>query len=173
MTENKTDKTYITVGKIGATYGVHGWLRIRAFTEFGVDILKYSSWYLSNNNAKDQTLVHVEDGRIHGKGIVAKLKGFDSPEKARVLTGKLIIIKRSELPQLKDKEYYWSDLEGLTVINKNGEIIGKVMYLIATGSNDVLIVKGEKETAIPYLPGQVILDVDLENREIHVDWEII
>lgn len=170
---DKAGKTYITIGKVGATYGVHGWLKIRAFTEIGADILNYPSWYLSNHNANDHTVVHVEDGRIHGNGIIVKLKGYDSPEKARTLTGKSIVIERSELPQLKEKEYYWSDLEGLNVINKNGDMIGKVMYLIATGSNDVLIVKGEKEIAIPYLPGRVILEVDLENKEIHVDWEIV
>jgi 16S rRNA processing protein RimM len=163
---------YITVGKVGSTYGVQGWLKIHTYTEFGASILDYKPWYL-NSGENQWDVLEVEDGRIHGKGIIAKLKGFNTPEEARLLTGKTIAITRAQLPKLKKEEYYWSDLEGLTVINSNGNILGKVIYLIATGSNDVLVVKGEKEHAIPYLPGDVVISIDLNKREIHVDWEFI
>ena len=76
------------------------------------------------------------------------------------------------LPWRKD-EFYWSDLVGLTVINAKGEKLGKVAYLIETGSNDVISCKRHKEHAIPYLPGRVILNVDLDKQEILVDWEPI
>ncbi len=84
-------------------------------------------------------------------------------------------ILRSQLPTLKEDEYYWSDLIGLTVINKEGVELGIVNYLIETGSNDVLVIKSSdgKEHAIPYLPKRVILNIDLEKRLIEVDWELI
>lgn len=168
---DKADTVYITVGKIGSTYGVHGWLKIHSYTEFGASILDYSPWYLSQD--QEWQAVTLEGGRLHSNVVLAKFTGINSPEEARLLTGKMIAITRSQLPALKKDEYYWSDLEGLTVINKNGDILGKVSYLIATGSNDVLVIKGNKEQAIPYLPGSVILSVDLEKKEIHVDWELI
>lgn len=161
---------YIIIGKIGSTYGVQGWLKILSYTEFGANILEYSPWYLSNDRDGWEPIT-VEEGRMHGKGVIAKLAGIETPEEGRLYNGKLIAIKRNQLPQLKQEEYYWSDLEGLTVINQRGEILGTVSYLIETGSNDVLVVKGEKEHAIPFLQGDVILKIDLEKREIHVNWE--
>jgi 16S rRNA processing protein RimM len=166
------DTIYITVGKICSPYGVQGWLKIQPYTELGASILEYSPWYLSKPNNLWE-LISIEAARIHGKGVVAKLAGINSPETARLLTGQTIAVRREQLPKLKPNEYYWSDLIGLTVINKNGEILGKIKSLMATGANDVLVVKGTKEHAIPYLPGQVILDVNLETQEMHVDWELI
>ena len=111
--------------------------------------------------------------REHGKGIVVKFANYDTPEQSRLLTGKNIAITRSQLPPLKKGEYYWSDLKGLTVINQKGVELGKVTYIIATGSNDVLVVKGDKEIAIPYLLDEVIKSIDLELGQILVDWEDI
>ena len=168
----KADAAYIVIGKIGATYGIRGWLKIHSYTEFGANILEYKPWYLSRLQ-NEWYAVDVEDGKMHGKGVIAKFAGVNSPEEARLLIGKEIAIHRSQLPTLQKNEYYWSDLEGLTVINQAGQTLGKVIYLIETGSNDVLVIKGDKEYAIPYLPGTVILNVDLEKHEIHVDWELI
>jgi 16S rRNA processing protein RimM len=162
----------IKVGKIGSTYGVRGWIKVLSYTEYGDNILDYKPWYLSKDK-ENWKPVEIEDGRMHGDRVIVKFKGIDTPEKAALLTGNVVGITRSQLPTLKENEFYWSDLEGLTVINKNGDILGNVIYLIETGSNDVLVVKGEKEHAIPYLFGDVVLSVDLEKKEIHVDWELL
>jgi 16S rRNA processing protein RimM len=169
---NKADSEYIVVGKIGTTYGIHGWLKVFSFTDVISGILDYDPWYIEDGEGWSQ--IQREDGREHGKGIVAKLKGYHNPEQARILTGKKIAIKRSQLPALSKNEYYWTDLPGLTVINQHGETLGKIAYLMETGSNDVLVVKGEgKEQAIPYLPGKVIISIDLAKQEMHVNWELI
>ena len=169
---SNADSIYITVGKIGSTYGIHGWLKIATYTEFGASILDYAPWYLSRDNNYWQQIA-LEEGRGHGNGIIVKLKGIDTPEAARLLTGSIIAITRDQLPLLSKDQFYWSDLIGLTVINKDGAIYGTVAYLIETGSNDVLVVKGDKEHAIPFLYGTVVLNIDLEKKEIHVDWELI
>ena len=166
----KTDSAYITIGKIGSTYGVSGWIKIQPYTEFGADILEFDPWYLTDKDG-NFTVIEIEESRVQGKNIIAKFAGIHTPEKARHLTGKTISITRSQLPSLQEGEYYWSDLIGLTVINK-GEIIGKVAYVLATGSNDVFVVKGQKEQAIPYLP-EVIKKIDLDKQEIHIDWDFI
>jgi 16S rRNA processing protein RimM len=82
-------------------------------------------------------------------------------------------VKRTQLAKLKKNEYYCAELEGLTVINKDDKVLGKIIYLIETGSNDVLVVKGDKEHAIPYLLGDVVTSVDLVKQVMHVDWEEI
>lgn len=169
----KANPAYITIGKIGAAYGVHGWLKIHSYTEYGAGILEYSPWLLSGGDNSRYEPVKVEDGKIHNNGIIVKFADINSPEEARLLTGKTIAITRDQLPELKQNEFYWSDLVGMTVINKNGENYGKVEYFIETGSNDVMVVKNTKEYAIPCLFNSVILKVDLEKKEILVDWELI
>lgn len=161
---------YIVVGKIGSSFGVSGWVKVHTYTEFDANILEYSPWYINDPKQPEKTIA-VEDGRTHGNGIIVKFAGIDTPEAARLLTGKLISIKRSQLPNLQPEEYYWSDLEGLTVINQEGVTLGKISYLIETGSNDVMVVKGQTDIAIPYLPGSVVIKIDLEKREMHVNWE--
>jgi 16S rRNA processing protein RimM len=164
------DTEYVVIGKIGAPYGIKGWLKITSFTESIPAILDFDPWYLEDSHSWKR--IKIVDGRPHGKGIVVKFTGYDTPEAARLLTGKSIAINRSQLPKLKQEEYYWSELEGLTVINQRNEVLGKISYLMATGSNDVLVIKGEKEHAIPYLP-EVITHIDLNEKVMHVNWDLI
>lgn len=153
-------------GKVGAAYGVKGWLKIHSYTEDPIQILCYSPWYLMEENI--WLPLELEDGKKHGKGVVAKFTGIETPEAARKLTGKLLAVKREQLAALPENEYYWADLEGLSVIDQRGQLLGRVSYLIATGSNDVLVLKDNqgKEQAIPYLPGSVVKKVDLEKGQI-------
>ncbi len=162
---------FIVVGKVGSTYGVQGWLKVLSYTEWTNNILQYSPWYIESKD--DWQAIAVTECREHGKGVVVKFAGYDTPEQSRTLTGKNIAITRSQLPTLTKGEYYWSDLKGLTVLNQAGVNLGKVIYIMATGSNDVLVVKGDKEHAIPYLPDEVIKNIDLEKGIIYVDWEEI
>jgi len=166
----------VIIGKIGSPFGVQGWLKIQPFTEYEANILNYSPWYLSADPDKDDwKKAFLEESRLQADGfsVLAKFKEVNTPEAARLLTGQLIAITREQLPILPENNYYWSDLKNLTVINKDGKVLGKVIYLIETGSNDVLVVKGEKEFGIPFIRNSVILSVDLAKQEIHVDWEII
>ena len=78
---------------------------------------------------------------------------------------------RSSLPVLPEGRYYWADLEGLRVLHVDDTELGRVDHLLATGANDVLVVRGDKEILIPYLWGSVVLDVDLEAGTLTVDWE--
>jgi len=168
---NKNDnEQYIVIAKIGAPYGVRGWLKIQTFTDNIENAIHYQPWYAEDSNGHLSPLAIAEVDGKNGR-LMAKISGVDTPEIARLYTGKLLHIPRSKLPKLKQDEYYWSDLEGLTVIDHRGDALGKVSYLLETGANDVLIVKGSKEFAVPYLPGQVIKSISLEKQEIHVEWE--
>ncbi len=167
------DRGYIITGKVGAAYGIKGWLKIHSYTEEADQILHYSPWYLAEG--PNWQAFELEDGRQHGKGIVVKFTGIETPEIARKLAGKLIAVKREQLAPLPKNEYYWADLEGLTVIDQKGQTLGQISRLIATGSNDVLVVKDQhgKEQAIPYLPGSVVKEIDLKQRRMYVDWDLI
>lgn len=168
-----TSPEYITIGKLGSTYGIKGWLKVNSFTESVEDILRYQPWYLEEKDSWQP--VKVLSGRMHGKGIVVHLAGLESPEQARLLTGKKIAIKRSQLPDLTGNDYYWDDLIGLAVVNNQGQTLGIVSYLLETGSNDVLVIKdsNNREHGIPYLINDVITRVDLVARVIEVNWDLV
>ena len=74
------------------------------------------------------------------------------------------------MPALEKGEYYWNDLMGHKVINQQKEHLGVVQTFLETGANDVLVVKGDKEYLIPFIP-HVILNVDMAKKEIEVDWD--
>lgn len=103
--------------------------------------------------------------------MVAKLPGCNDRDAAAKLVGATIQVPRSALPKPKRGEYYWTDLEGLAVVTVEGVDLGKVSHLFATGANDVLVVRGERERLIPFVTGQFVKDVDLKAGRITVDWD--
>lgn len=168
MPTQSPDTNFVVIGKIGTPYGVKGWVKILSFTDSIDQILEYDPWYLEDESGWRQ--IDVIDRRAYGIGIIAQLAGFENPEQSRLLTGLKIAIESSQLAALQKDEYYWRDLEGLTVINHDGRILGKVISLMETGANDVLIVRNEKEIAIPYIKG-VVLSVDIAKQEMRVKWD--
>lgn len=113
----------------------------------------------------------VEEGKRHGKSIIACFEGVADRDEAAGFVGCDIAISRDELPVADAGSYYWADLEGLRVMHRDGTELGNVAYLLETGANDVLVVEGERERLIPFIADKVILDVDLEKGVIIVDWE--
>jgi len=107
---------------------------------------------------------------VQPKGLSAKLQGVDDRDGAEALRGLQVAVPRSELPEAGEDEYYWSDLIGLSVVNQQGVVLGKVTELMETGANDVLVVEGEHgQRLIPFV-GQFVLNVNLAEASISVDW---
>lgn len=148
---------------------MRGWVRIFSFTEPRDNILHYRPWYLRRDGGWQKR--PPAEGRRHGKGVVARLEGCSDRDQALALVGSEIGIRREQLPAPEPGHYYWSDLQGLRVSNRAGDSLGVVDHLIATGANDVLVVAGERERLIPFVMGQVVLEVDLDKGEIRVDWD--
>jgi len=159
----------VTVGRLGAPYGVKGWLKLQSFTKPLQNILSYQPWQV-NLNGQWQG-IKMEQARAHGKSLVVKLTVCQDRNVAAKFTNAYIAIPQDQLPSLPQNEFYWSDFVGLTVVNQQNITLGIVDHLQETGSNDVLIVKGSKEHWIPYLPGRYVLQVDLSQKTIVVDWD--
>lgn len=162
--------SFAVLGCIGAPYGIKGGVHVHSYATTADNILSYETWYL---NKKGQwQAIEVLEARAQGKGFVAFFKGCESRDDAAKLTNLEFGVPREELPALAEGEYYWSDLMGMTVVTDTEVILGQVEDLLETGSNDVLVVKGDlKEHLIPYLPGEYVLSVDLKTRIIRVVWD--
>ena len=170
------EQQLVTLGKVGAVYGIKGWLKIHSFTDDPEAILDYFPWSLKLGSHIQS--VEVTDWRKHNNGLVAKLAKFDDRNQAQTLVGAEILVNRAALPALPEGEYYWRDLMGMNVVNVQGYNLGTVTDMMETGANDVLVVKanlqdafGQKERLIPYLYEQVIKSVCLETKKINVDWD--
>ena len=159
----------LTVGRIVGLHGVDGWVKLESWTEPRLRIFSYRPWRVSLPGSEFE--VAAAQGHEQGKGIVAKLPGCDGRDAAAKLVGATIQVPRSALPKPKRGEYYWTDLEGLAVVTVEGVDLGKVSHLFATGANDVLVVRGERERLIPFVTGQFVKDVDLKAGRITVDWD--
>ena len=159
---------FITLGRINGVYGVKGWIKVYSFTSPIENILNYKTWQLSKNN--QNKAVSLVGGKKHGKGIIAKLDGYDSREDIAVLLTSEIKVSRDLLPKLPQGEFYWRDLVGLKVLNLANVDFGRVDHVFDTGANDVLVVKGDVERLIPFVQGQCIKKVDLNEGVILVDW---
>lgn len=164
---DKSDKN-ITLGFISGVYGVKGWVKVYSFTGDQESILRYKTWSLERNGKISK--FKLEAGKKHGKILVAKLESIDDRDEAAKLYKANIIVSRDTLPELPPGEYYWNDLEGLDVFNTDGKHYGVVDHLFETGANDVMVVTGEKEILIPFIQGDYIKEVDLEQGIIRVDW---
>lgn len=163
----------ILLGRVVGVFGVAGWVKIESFTEPRENLLKYRPWRLRLGEGEQVVELDVERprGRAQGKGMVAELPEVSDRDAAAKWVGAEIWVDRARLPKLKRGEIYWADLEGLTVIAQDGTRFGTVSHLFATGANDVLVVRGERERLIPYLPNSVVLSIDLDAREMRVDWD--
>jgi 16S rRNA processing protein RimM len=160
----------IEVGRIIGLFGIHGWLKIDSYTQPQENILSYQPWLIKLKGAKPQN-ISVAASEMHSKGLVVQLVGYESMDAARALVSARIEVEREQLPQLPEGQHYWTDLEGLEVKTIEGVSLGKVAYLFATPANDVLVVKGDRERFIPYLPQQVVKLIDLSNKVMQVDWD--
>ncbi len=149
---------------------MRGWVRVYSFTQPRENIIQYKPWYLRRDNG-DWREAELEQGRAHGKGVVARLADCADRDQAQLLMGYEIGIREDRLPTLRPGEHYWKDLVGLQVLNIDGEDFGKVDHLLETGANDVLVVKGERQRLVPFVMKQVIVEVDLEQGLIRVDWD--
>jgi len=155
------------VGRISGLYGVRGWVKVFSETEPRDNILTYRPWYLGAGCRPRG----VAEGRLHGKGLVARLESCEDRDQTAALVGLEIRITRDQLPRIGADEFYWADLVGLGVETLEGRSLGRVDRVFATAANDVLVVNGERERLVPFLWDRVIEDVDLGLGRIRVDWD--
>jgi 16S rRNA processing protein RimM len=167
------NKSRIIVGRTGGAHGVRGLMKIMSYTRPKKNIFTYSPWMIHVDKTWQQ--FELEESQHRGDRLLVKLAGVESPEQARLYMNCDIAIRREQLPELGEGEYYWHDLLGLEVINQDQISLGKVSEIVETGANDVLVInsgKDKKNILIPLVMDVYVKQVDLTARQINVDWQI-
>jgi 16S rRNA processing protein RimM len=169
------DKSVVLIGRIGPAYGIKGWVKVTSYTDPAENLFDYTPWRLCRDVQTDRLAdAELLDAKPHGKGFVALLKNVNDRDQAEQLAGMNVYVLRDQLPEPEDGLYYWTDLEGMQVETLSGEVLGRVDHMLEAGAADVMVVCGEMPGAsrhlIPFIRNEVILNVDLEQRRIQVDW---
>lgn len=170
----EADSDWLVVGRFGRPYGVKGLITVVSFTEPRDNLLNYTDWHIQKNHVW-QPLVDFKTKSNHNR-ILVQINGYNDRDQVAELTHLDIAILRHQLRELGKNDYYWHELIGMTVVHdKTNHTLGQVTELLATGSNDVLIVEEEERNQrhlIPYLWEDVILQIDKAQGLIVVNWDM-
>lgn len=170
----------IEVGRVGDAWGVKGWFKVLAYSADPEAVFSSKLWYLlaperGTAPFEGARLLRIREARDHSGVIVACVNGIDERDGALALRGCRIFVRRASFPSTKPDEFYWVDLIGLAVINREGVALGHVRDLLQTAAQTVLVVgyphgDAQRERLIPFVASHVDA-VDQVGRCIRVDWQ--
>jgi 16S rRNA processing protein RimM len=163
----------VEVGRILGAWGVKGWIKVQPFADDPQALFSTKRWHLQappGPGVAPPPVLRVTQSREHGGMVVAAAQDVADRTAAEALKGARVFIARSSFPSAGDGEFYWVDLIGCTVVNREGVALGAVADLMDTGTHSVMrVVQGDAQRLIPFVAAYVD-DVDLPARRIAVDW---
>ncbi len=167
----------VEVGRVLGAWGVKGGIKVKPFSSDPQALFSSKRWFLQPSEAKPGQRVpaqlRVKSAREQGDTVVATVHDLDDRDLAEHLAGARVFVPRSSFPTPDDGEFYWVDLIGLSVANREGAALGAVVGLIETGPHCVLRIQPAdpkaEEVLIPFVDAYVDR-VDREAKTIHVDW---
>lgn len=170
----------VEVGRIQDAWGVKGWFRVLSHSAEPEALFSSKRWYLQPAEKGPKTFsgtvtLSIMEAKEHSGAVVACARDVSDRDAAEALRGARIFVARSSFPGTKTDEFYWVDLIGLEVVNREGVALGQVRELLSTGPQTVLVIAYEQdgkrhERMIPFVAAYVD-EVDLAARRIRVDWQ--
>jgi 16S rRNA processing protein RimM len=167
----------IEVGRIADAWGIKGWFKVLPHSAQPEALFSSKRWFLQAPGAAATTAFRlaVREAKEHSDCIVATSEDVPDRNAAEALRGARVFVPRSSFPTAGDDEYYWVDLIGLSVVNREGVTLGTVRELLATGPQTTLVLAAESdgkavERMVPFVSAFVD-KVDLAGRLITVDWQ--
>jgi len=170
----------IEVGRILDAWGIKGWFKVLPYSADPEALFSSHEWFLLPTEKGVKTfdgvaLLKVKEAKLHSGTVVACAHDMNDRSAADTLRGARIFISRSSFPSAQKDEYYWVDLIGLDVTNREGVALGQVRDLLTTGPQTVLVIDQLQdgktaEIMIPFV-ALYIDDVKLQERRILVDWQ--
>ena len=168
MIESVNPKGYVLIGKIVGIHGIKGTNKFKSYAE-SLSVFYPGQSILICDSQNRETRVEVNWVKAHTRTPLISLKGVTDRERAEELIDAELFIPKTELPELDEDTYYWFELIGSEVYTTEGDYLGRVTSILPTGSNDVYVVKNNKqEVLIPALES-VVLDIDLKLKRMRVD----
>ncbi|HQQ69013.1 MAG TPA: ribosome maturation factor RimM, partial [Alicycliphilus sp.] len=135
----------VEVGRITDAWGVKGWFKVLPYSGNPEALLAAKSWFLQPAEKGGKSfftgtvLLPMRQARTHSDSVVAWAQGVEDRDGAQALRGARIFVPRAAFPVAGDDEYYWVDLIGLAVVNREGVALGSVRELLAMGPQTTLV----------------------------------
>jgi 16S rRNA processing protein RimM len=183
QSEGALPEDAIEVGRVVGAWGIKGGIKVKPFAADPQALFSSKRWFVQPPEApfarpgtqpELPALLRVIGAKEHGDGVVATVQEVPDRTAAEALKGARIFVSRASFPTPDDDEFYWVDLIGLDVVDRQGSPLGSVAGLIETGPHCVLRVQpaaaDAAETLIPFVAAYVD-KVDMPARRITVDWE--
>lgn len=149
----------VLMGKIAATHGIRGQLRIVPYSGMAENLLLCKSLLVRDVKGGIAEFA-VKSATVHGKKLLLTLEGFSGINQVLHFVGSEVLLRKDQLSEPEDGEYYWHDLIGMKVVTTDGTDLGILESIIETGSNDVYVaVANGREYLIPALSDTVSIDV--------------
>lgn len=171
----------VEVGRIADAWGIKGWFKVTPFSADSGALFSSSDWFLlppEKGARLFSGVVRATPSQVknHSGVVVASIKELDDRSSAESLRGSRVFVSRSSFPATQHDEYYWVDLIGLDVVNRQNVNLGTVKELLSTGAQTVLVIEGEQagrpvDRMIPFV-SVYIDDVELSKKRILVDWQL-
>jgi 16S rRNA processing protein RimM len=147
---------------------LRGGLKVRSFADPPQSLLQYRSWRLRRPDGGDDGY-EVLQSQWDGHAMRVQLEGVADRDAAEQLAGREILVERGQVPATGPREYYREDLEGFTVRNCEGVVLGVLQHFLEAPAGALMVVRGDKERWLPS-SAPFLKRVDLERREIEIDW---
>jgi 16S rRNA processing protein RimM len=162
----------ILIGKIIGAHGTNGTSRVYSFAE-SIDIFKAGRTIGIRSPDGQHASFEISWVKPHKRILLLALKGVTDRNQAEALIGSELLIEKASLPKLKDGDYYWFEIIGLSVFNLDDEFLGHVTSILPTGSNDVYVVqnvttKNREEILIPALES-VVVEINIDQKLMRVN----
>jgi 16S rRNA processing protein RimM len=164
--------TWIELGRVGAPFGVRGWMHVDSYTDPPEGLLGYPNWVLRVGSGERVTR-KLTEGHPQGERLVARLEGVEDRDAAAALTGAVIEVQRAELPPPGKRQHYRADLVGLTVRNLEDLELGKVAQFVDAPTGPVMVVKdGDGREYWVLATPEYLRKVEVDKGLILVDWPL-
>ena len=151
---------WIPVGRVTRTHGLKGELKF--FPADQDDLVVQNDQQIRLG----ETTFKIKSVRGANSPFIIKFEGVDSIEAAQSLAGQEVLVAREDFESLPEGEYYRFEIEGLKAFDDTGKYYGVIEEIIATGSNDVYVVRGDgKEWLVPMIDS-VVQNIDLEEGKL-------
>ena len=177
----------IEVGRIADAWGIKGFFKVIPYSASPEALFSSKRWYLLPPEPRAGVvakatvftgcqLLKIRSAKEHSDTVVVQADGVDDRNTAELLRGARVMVSRASFPTAAKDEFYWVDLMGLAVVNREGLSLGTVKDLISTGPQTVMVIEAEvdgkkQETLIPFVSVYVD-DVSLADQRITVDWQL-
>lgn len=153
----------IKIGKIVNVVGLKGEIKVYNYSDSS-EIYEITDAIYVGDELRD-----IENVRLQKNVVILKLKGTDDRDAAERLRGSFLYITEDDLPELPEGQFYVRDLIGMTAVEENGEVLGKVTDVLQNTAQDIFEIEDTsgKKILIPKVD-QFVLNIDGNERKITV-----